>query len=332
MQRATCSFLLAVSLLFAGHRQALLGAEPTQGFNTITPAAATVQEIDYQYNFWVLEVHFKSLRMIEVPTRSAESGASAKQLIWYLVYKAIRRPQAQGHDGQDLVPNNSFAPEPLPPIFAPELILVTNDNGVQKTFHDEVLPQAQAAIMRRERLELKNVVDVVGPLPPATPDDVKSNGSENAIYGVAMWRGVDPDTDYFKVIMTGFSNGYKYVQGPVAYQDLKQLAAQGQLRMSDQVWDVQSDWQGAGEVENLFDDSKTPPENVDQTQWFCSVPSDHLQVQNPPEIWRKTLIQEYWRPGDRFDQSEFEIRHRGAPVWTYRPDRRVEASLIAPSD
>ena len=35
-------------------------------------------------------------------------------------------------------------------------------------------------------------------------------------------------------------------------------------------------------------------------------------------VQRKTLVQQFWRPGDRFEQHEAEIRIVGAPQWIYR--------------
>lgn len=37
-----------------------------------------------------------------------------------------------------------------------------------------------------------------------------------------------------------------------------------------------------------------------------------------PLVQHKTLMQKYWRPGDKFDQREEEIRIEGAPQWIYR--------------
>ncbi len=35
-------------------------------------------------------------------------------------------------------------------------------------------------------------------------------------------------------------------------------------------------------------------------------------------VTRRTLVQKFWRPGDRFDQHEQEIRLEGEPKWIYR--------------
>ena len=43
-----------------------------------------------------------------------------------------------------------------------------------------------------------------------------------------------------------------------------------------------------------------------------------------PLTLRRTIVQEYWRPGDRFDQSEQEFRRRGEPRWIYRVDESIK--------
>jgi hypothetical protein len=35
-------------------------------------------------------------------------------------------------------------------------------------------------------------------------------------------------------------------------------------------------------------------------------------------VTRRTLVQGFWRPGDRFEQNEEEIRLKGEPEWIYR--------------
>ena len=39
-----------------------------------------------------------------------------------------------------------------------------------------------------------------------------------------------------------------------------------------------------------------------------------------PIVWRKTLLQRFWRPGDQFDRQEKEYRFVGEPEWIYQPD------------
>jgi len=36
--------------------------------------------------------------------------------------------------------------------------------------------------------------------------------------------------------------------------------------------------------------------------------------------WRRTIQQEFWRPGDRFDENQQEFRRRNEPKWIFRAD------------
>ena len=158
------------------------------------------------------------------------------------MYRAYRRPII-GAEAADLSADGAT--------FVPELTLVTGDNGKQKTYIDRVMPIAQAAINRRERLKYKNSVEIVGPLPPTAALNSKSAKS---LDGVAMWRGIDSHTDFFRVYMGGFSNGYRISDDP----------------------------------------------------------------EGKKVVLRKTLVQQFWRPSDNFEQVEEEIRMVEQPKWIYR--------------
>jgi hypothetical protein len=181
--------------------------------------------------------------MIYVPVTDPKTGKSRKELVWYIAYRALVRAGSR-------VPESAEEAQDRP-IFVPEFTFVTDDDGKVQTYADRILPEAQKAINKRERYQYKNSVDVVGPLPQITPDSSKQLKS---LDGVATWTGIDPDTDFFTVYMTGFSNGYKVSQGP-----------------------------------------------------------DGQEI-----VLRRTLMQKFWRPSDRFDQSEDEIRLKGEPSWVYR--------------
>jgi hypothetical protein len=140
------------------------------------------------------------------------------------------------------------------PIFVPEFTFVVDGRKGVKVYEDRILPAAQAAINKRERINYKNSVQIVAPLPKITPDRSRLLKS---LDGVAMWTGIDPDVVFFTVYMSGFSNGYKVDPGPDEKED-KEI------------------------------------------------------------VLRRTLAQKFWRPGDRFDQHEEEIRLKDDPFWVYR--------------
>ncbi|MGQ0636085.1 MAG: twin-arginine translocation signal domain-containing protein [Planctomycetaceae bacterium] len=213
------------------------------GVETVAAPMITGEEQNTQRDIWALEVNYKPVRMIHVDLTDPKTGKSAKRLVWYLAYRAVVRPTSNLAD--DTVGASDR------PIFVPELTLVSEIAGRQLPYPDRVIPEVQAAINKRERHNYKNSVEIVGPLPPITPERAKVWKS---LDGIATWTGVNPDTDNFTVYMTGFSNGYQVNQGP----------------------------------------------NGEQI------------------VLRRTLAQKFWRPSDRFDQSEDEIRLKDDPKWIYR--------------
>ena len=224
--RLVFSTLLGMGLaLFATSRASAQGgtaakerAPLTDGFEVRVDAIATNEEILRQPNLWVMEVTFKSMRMRWIHLKDPKTGQTKRELIWYLVYKAVNRPLDRRKPKEDTKPRNI---EDAPPsvLFVPEFTLVATDGGRRTIYPDIVLPQAQADILKREsrypgQPKLKNCLQAIGSVPAETPEGAKK---ENAIYGVAIWRGVDPKTDFFEIYMSGFSNGYRN-QGKLVYR------------------------------------------------------------------------------------------------------------------
>jgi hypothetical protein len=255
-----CFFLVTV-VLFAGSPARAQSNRADGGFSRKVAAGVTGAELSTQSNLWVLDVSFKTMRMVSVELTDPRTREKKREWVWYLFYKAVRQPIKSRGDTTDTQPVNSYDGQPKPPRFVPEFTLMTmaDQNGKIEIINDTIIPEAEPIIGKREKPAFKNTVDVVQTIPDVTPVGAPA---KNVIYGVAMWQGVDPKTDYFTVFMSGFSNGYRVVKGP----DGRSL------------------------------------------------------------IERRTIVQEFWRPGDRFDQAEIEIRFKGDPKWVYRADEPKQAA------
>jgi hypothetical protein len=288
-----------------------------RGFDVVAKPVATGEERQAQPDLWIFELQFKSLRMIEVEITDAKTGTKKPELVYYLVYRAINREIDRKVQEEDIRPVNDLGENPPVNLFVSEISLVTTDNGKRAVVNDSIIPEAQSAISRRERLRLLNSVESAQAVPDTVPKDAKDPESFD---GVAIFKGVPADTDFFTMFLSGFSNGYKLVKGPVSYDELKQIADDEDLLVSDQVWngDLNADWRAAAQVGNLLRSNKSPPDGASTQQWYYTVTND--RVDDEVAVWRKTLIQDYWRPGDSFDQNEREIRTKGQPRWIYRPD------------
>lgn len=200
-----------------------LSAAIAPGVETVASPLITGEEGSAQPDLWALEVRFKPVRMIYVELPESKTGKSSKQLVWYLAYRAVARKASHTPD----LPEDS----PERPVFVPEFTFVTEDEGAPHTYQDRVLPVAQAAINKRERHNYKNAVEIVGGLPEVTPEGAKTLKS---LDGVATWTDVDPNTDFFTVYMSGFSNGYRVETGPDGKEIvLRRTLAQKFWRPSD---------------------------------------------------------------------------------------------------
>ena len=301
--------------------------ESKGGFDFVAKPVATGEERQAQPDLWIFELEFKSLRMIEVPITDARTGTKRPQLVYYMVYKAINREIDRKQEDLDRRPVNDLGENPPAGFFVPEISLVATDNGKRTVIKDSVIPEAQSVISRREGLRLLNSVEASQPIPPTVPNDAETS---EGFYGVAISQAVPADTDYFTIFLAGFSNGYKLVKGPVSYADLKTRADDGNLLVSDQVWNgvLTEQWRAAAQVGDLLRENKFPPDGAADQQWYYTVTND--RVDDEVIVWRKTLTQDFWRPGDSFEQNEREIRQKTQPLWIYRPDdaRAAKAGAV----
>jgi hypothetical protein len=133
---------------------------------------------------WVLDFTFKPLRMYTV-----EIPGKGRRLVHYLYYRIV---------------NRTGAPREL----VPQFTLIT-DTG--KRYEESVLPKGVRIIQAREdrSIRLLGAVDIAGVIPPSTKE-----GIDDAIYGVAMWEGVDPHADRMSIYVRGLSNGFHDVAPP----------------------------------------------------------------------------------------------------------------------
>lgn len=152
----------------------------SQGFNRQSIDSSPLPR-DKQ-GIWVLDLTFKPLRMVTV-----EVPGKGRRQIHYLWYRVVNRTGKTR-------------------FFVPQFTLVCPETG--KTYQDSVLPQAVKVIQAREdpTKPLLGSVEIAGYLPPSI-----KNGVDEAVYGVAIWEGVDPAADRFEVYVRGLSDGYQTV-------------------------------------------------------------------------------------------------------------------------
>jgi hypothetical protein len=159
---------------------------------------------------WVLNFAFKPLRM-----RTVEVPGKGRRQVHYLYYRVVNRT-GKARD------------------FVPQFTLLTD---TKKRYEESVLPKAVPLIKTREdpSIPLLGAVEVAGVIPPST-----KAGVDDAVFGVAMWDGVDPHADRLQIYVRGLSDGYQETQGPdgkpvVKYKTLRiDLIRRGDARNLDE--------------------------------------------------------------------------------------------------
>lgn len=198
--------VLALGLAFATN----CPAQAPRGGEVEILAIATGEERSAQSDLYVMDVYTKPMRMIQVELTDPKTGEKKLEYVWYIVYRAFNRQLVR--PTYDKPPENTLDPEVItPPLFVPEFTLVTTDTEVPEIYQDQVIPEALAAIRKREKGKYLDSVNVVGPIPPAGE---LGAADREGIWGVAMWRGIDTKADNYTVYMTGFSNGIQKTEGP----------------------------------------------------------------------------------------------------------------------
>lgn len=194
--------------LVAGGFAAPCAAQSARRGEVEIQAVATGEERAAQSDLWVMDVYYKPMRMIKVELTDPKTGEKKLDYVWYIVYRAYNRSLTRSSN--DAPPQNTLDPEIItPPLFVPEFTLQTTDTNPPQTFADQVIPEALPIIEKREQGNYLSSVGVVGPIPAAgEPGDADREG----LWGVAMWRGLDPKADRYTVFFTGFSNGIKEIK------------------------------------------------------------------------------------------------------------------------
>jgi len=188
-------------------------AQLTSGFEQVAEPVVKNAEVVRQKSHEVMEVQFKQMRMIWVE-RPGPDGTPVKQAVWYLAWRATNRP-LNSRDVDEAKPVNDADPLPGPTYFIPQLTLVTYDDPKteipSQILPDQIIPAAYPQIRKIETREgnpasYEDLVTLIREFP--APVD-KEAEKQNWIYGATTWTGASPDTDFFKVIFQGFSNGYE---------------------------------------------------------------------------------------------------------------------------
>lgn len=189
---------------------------------------------------WIAEVQFKPPRLLRMPVTDPATGRTDNELVWYMVYRVIPRDYADlagSEEARELLlqrlsneatdPQNDQDEVMAPNLIVPRFVLQTLDEGAQQSYLDEINNQVRDEVLRREfrgrasRLRLLNSIEAISDVKKQVRAD-DPDALNSAVYGVAVWRDVDPETDFFRIEMYGFTNAYRLM-----------LAEDGSIRIED---------------------------------------------------------------------------------------------------
>ncbi len=234
-------------------------AQVSRGFDRTAPAVVTATELSRQPDYWTMEVQMKPIRMVWIDEVNPVSGERTRQQVWYLAWRSIQRPLPIKENTDD-APVNALDPLPGPRKFIPQMTLITYGDPEKEIprqiLGDEILPAAMVQIRQTERDNYLDMVSVVQDLPEPVAADAEN---QKWIYGVATWKGVDPNTRFFKVILSGFTNAYE-VRSEIADQPqtFRKVIVQRFYRPGDRFDPNNREFQYTGNPEWIFQPDAAP--------------------------------------------------------------------------
>lgn len=276
--RPSCVLALAVILIAAGSSNAFAQSSGRldQGFKVRVPAFPTGEERTRQPGLWMLDVELKPMRLRYLDLTDPQTGEVSKQQVWYLVYRVYNKPFRAADTAGSVDPVNTLDTPYTRPMFEPELTLVTYDNPAdqipEQTIVGDIRPEAVNGLRpieeRTADITLNGAISAIRPLPEPTDDGAP-------IYGVAVFRDVDPETDFFKVIFRGFTNAYEIREDSQGKRVWRKVLVQKFKRPGDRFDPNQREFDFDGEPEWMY----VPDTLVDDVDIIAA--NDELKAAQP---------------------------------------------------
>lgn len=174
--------------------------------------------VHFRRDVWCLELAFKPLRMAHVDVPLV-SGKVERKLIWYMVYRVRNSGAGLGPEQQDDGTFKTAHRVQDPLRFVPQFLLVSQDRDrkgkrIRKTYRDRILPSAIETIGRRE---LPNGRLLSSVQMSAAVLGLEGSRAVGGLWGVATWSDVDPEIDFFSVVVGGLTNANQWQDPPGQY-------------------------------------------------------------------------------------------------------------------
>lgn len=188
------------------------------------PRQVTLHELSRRVvlfrDIWQYEFSFTGLRQMSQPIRQP-SGQIAQNNIWYMVYRVRNLGKSMGFEQVKANPNFDRQLYELqknkqdagkPPEFLPRFTLEGWVIPAEKSEYEEAIyrdfidPSLVKMIQQREDSGRKLLSTVQ--MSQAEIPVIKDPASDG-VWGVAVWKDVDPRIDYLSVYVSGLTNAYR---------------------------------------------------------------------------------------------------------------------------
>ena len=180
----------------------------------------TRRVIMFRDNVWQYEFAFSGLRQAKLKVPNSSGGLSNRN-VWYMIYrirdtgKTMTFEQVKQNPEFEHLENDLKLDQPLPSEekkFLPRFSLegwVPNakGNGYQKVvYRDQICPVVLEQIRQREDAN-QVLLDTHQMSTAKIP--VAKNESDPGVWGVAIWKDVDPRIDFVSVFVKGLTNAFR---------------------------------------------------------------------------------------------------------------------------
>ena len=178
------------------------------------------KNVIFYRDVWQYEFSFTGLRQIELPLATAD-GREGSGNVWYMVYRLRntgrnisynkvkederfdRQKDQVQFNREDFQIDSKF----IPHFYLNGWVKDDSDDGyTEVSYRDQTDPEALRLIRLREDRN-RVLLDKVEMMSAVIPK-VK-NAADDGVWGVAIWRNVDPRVDFVNVNITGLTNAYR---------------------------------------------------------------------------------------------------------------------------
>ncbi len=188
------------------------------------PRQVTLHELSRRVvlfrDIWQYEFSFTGLRQTSQPVRQA-SGAVTQNNIWYMVYRIRNLGKSMGFEQVKANPNfdrqlyelqknkqeADAKPEFLPRFTLEGWVIPAEKSEYEKAVYRDFIDPSLVKLIQQREDSGRRLLSTVQMSQVALP--VIEDPASDGVWGVAIWKDIDPRIDYLSVYVSGLTNAYR---------------------------------------------------------------------------------------------------------------------------